>query len=420
MSFKMENIASNFKSFKINHENKTSTCSFFTQNNNINIKSDSTKKEQFSPSFQINKENKEDESIKYISTEPDSAVEISPIKNDTNSNSLTDTFNLEFLPSPSFKSLPYTEREVELYSNLYQITHKKNYILYEYAVKFQHDEVHLSTQLKRKVLSKVNAQISEKYGVYIFTGNSLFAVREIKQVAYFNSICKKFQYSIVIQPTSQLIQIRDDPGYLHNLYLRKPLIKTITELIIKDILRHNPSLKFVKNLYGQKYSQKDVKAYDHYNSISIQPGFSTKVMFFENGIYLNVDKRNKILSNSHCLNLIESFIDNKDRIKRDEINKINNFFKGRTIETIHTNQRFKVESINFERRANNHSINFENTTVILTKYYKNLYDLDIQPDSPLIQIKSKSTDFTGKGIYYPPQLCLMGGRKNTILLYTCK
>jgi aubergine-like protein len=318
-------------------------------------------------------------------------------------------FDLEFLPNQNLNKLPYTEKKVRLYSNLYKINLSKNYILYEYAVKFQHDEIHLSTQLKRKVISKINLQISEKYGIYLFTGNSLFATQEVKDVVNLLSVFKKFQYSILIQPTKELIQMKNCPEYMLNLYVRKPEIKTILELIIKDILRHNPSLKFVKNLYGKKYAQKGVNAHDFYNSISILPGFSTKIMFLEQGIFLNVDIKNKILSNSHCLDLIYSYIEDPKNITRDEISKINKFFKGRIVETIHTNQRFKVEMVNFERRANNYSINFENTSVLITKYYKNLYDIDINPNSPLLLIKSKGKNEQNIGRYFPPQLCLMVG-----------
>src|SRR5205823_153801 len=160
-------------------------------------------------------------------------------------------------------------------------------------------------------------------------------------------------------------------------------------------------LKFVKNLYGKKYAEKAVKARNDYNSISIMPGFSTKIMFLEDGIYLNVDIKNKILSSSHCLDLINSFPKNPNRPTKDEIEKINKFFNGRTVETIHTNQRFKIELVNFERRANNYTINFENSSVPMTKYYKSLYDIDIEANSPLLLIKTKGRNEQNIGRYFP-------------------
>ena len=316
---------------------------------------------------------------------------------------------LEFLSNPQLTKLKYTEKTVPLYSNLYHISLRKDYILYEYAVKFQHDDLHLSTLLKRKVLGKISAQVNEKYGIYLFTGTSLFTTLEVKEVVNFVSTFKKFQYSILVQPTKELVELKNCSIYMNALYKRKPEVKMILELIVKDILRHNPSLKFVKNLYGKKYSEKAVKANDFYNSISVMPGFSTKVMFLEEGIFLNVDIKNKILSSSHCLDLINSYIENRKNVTREEISKINKFFKGRTVETIHTNQRFKVEMVNFDKRANNYSLNFENTTVVMTKYFKNLYDIDIDPSSPLLLIKSKGKNEGKVGMYVPPQLCLMAG-----------
>ena len=334
-----------------------------------------------------------------------------PLSNFPSRTLLIDTPDLEFLPNPKLSKLKYTDKKVALYSNLYKISLKKNYILYEYAVKFQHDDLHLSTLLKRKVFGKICAQVSEKYGVYLFTGGSLFTTKEVKEVVNMLSTFKKFQYSILIQPTKELVELKECPVYMNNLHKRKPEIKTILELIIKDILRHNPSLKFVKNLYGKKYSEKAVKATDFYNSISIMPGFCTKIMFLEDGIFLNVDIKNKILSSSHCLDLINSYISNPKNVTRDEIAKINKFLKGRTVETVHTNQRFKVEMVNFDKRANNSTINFENTSVLMTKYYKSLYDIDIEPTSPLLLIKSKGATGNDPNVsrYFPPQLCLMVG-----------
>jgi len=71
--------------------------------------------------------------------------------------------------------------------------------------------------------------------------------------------------------------------------------------------------------------------------------------------------------------------------------------------------------INFEKRANSYTINFETSTVVLTKYYKNLFDIDIDPESPLILIKSKGKNEQNTGRYFPPQLCLMVGLTDGML-----
>lgn len=263
---------------------------------------------------------------------------------------------MQFLPRQNLDNLQYAAKKLKVYSNLYKLSIKRNFLLYEYSVKFQHEQEHLSTILKRKVFSKVSSQISETFGTYIYTGDALFATKEIKEVTNVLSVFKKFQYSVLICPTSQVIEMKKD---LHEVASKRPIVKTILELIVKDILRHNPSLKFVKNLYGKKYDEKPVSARNEYNAISIMPGFSTKIMFLEDGIYLNVDIKNKILSSTHCLDLINSFIQNKAKIQKKECDEINKFFKGRSVETIHTNQRFKIEMVCFDKKANNTSINFE-------------------------------------------------------------
>lgn len=360
----------------------------------------------------LNKENKEENKYSSTSFKKTDSCNLESSSTDKSNSYCLD---IEFLQNPNLNNLKYISKKVNLYSNLYRISVKKSRVFYEYSVKFQHDEIHLSTQLKRKVMAKINNQISEKFGVYIFTGNTLFSTLENKDAVNLLSIYKKFQYSIMIVPTKDRVEITNCSKTMLELFKKKPEVKTILELIIKDILRHNPNLKFVKNLYCKKYAEKSLQAKNEYNSISIMPGFCTKIMFLEKGIFLNVDIKNKILSNSHCLDLINSYTTNTSKPKREEIEKINKFFKGRTVETIHTNQRFRVDMVNFEKRANNYSINFENTSVVLTQYYKKLYDIDINPNSPLILIKSKGKNEQNIGHYYPPELCLMVGLTDEML-----
>lgn len=268
---------------------------------------------------------------------------------------LINSDDIEFLPNPN---LSFTDKKVNLYANLYKISLKKSYTIYEYSVKFQHDEKELSTGFKRKIIQKVSNEIAKLYGMYFFTGTALFGSKEIKEVTNVLSIFKNFQYSMLIYPTTQTIELSDN---LEELVKTKPEVKQILELMFKDVLRANPAIKFMKNLYGKKFDEKSITS--GYNSLSIFPGFSTKIMFLENGVYLNVDIKNKILSYTHCLDILKTLIKVPSKISRIEEERINKYFKDRYVETIHTGQRFKVEMVNFDRKPKNTSQTFEG------KYY---------------------------------------------------
>jgi aubergine-like protein len=315
---------------------------------------------------------------------------------------------LDFLPNPKFTENDLkgiTNRKVSLYANLYKLSLKKTYTLFEYAIKFQNEETMLSTVFKRKIMAKVNNELNQKYGTYFFTGDVLYGTVKIKEVINVLAIYKRLQYSILIQPTEEVVELKNIEEQIKT----RPAIKTILEIMVKDIIRANPAVKFVKNLYGKKYDEHSASSKNH--SVSIFPGFTTKIMVLESGIYLNVDVKNKILSSTHCLEIIKNMMKNPKPTKKD-MDVINNYFKERVVETVHTNQRFQIESVNFEKKPNNTTQIFEGKEVKLVDLYKKLFGVDITGDQPLLLVKLKSkkaSDTTTNRRYLPPQLCLLVG-----------
>lgn len=316
--------------------------------------------------------------------------------------------DLPIVRNPRLQKLPYTEKEIPLYANLFKIILNKNYILYEYSVKFELENSFLPVLLKKKIISKISNQLNATFGTYIYTGDSLFGTQKIQDSIFFSSIYQKVKYSIFISPTKEIIEMKKDMNSMFKQYPNKPEIKTIFEIIIKDILMHNPFLKYIMNLFGNKAQEQKLNASQYYNEIKIMPGFSTRVMVLESGFYLNVDIKTKIFSSMNCLQLIETFLDSPTKVSVEEKREINAFFSGRTIETIHTNQRFKVEMISFDKTPKDYEIKVNGTSLTLVKFYKSFFNLNINPKSPLMLIKTKNKS-ENNNMYLPPELCVLVG-----------
>ena len=316
--------------------------------------------------------------------------------------------DLPLVRNPKLTDLPYTEKNVPLYANLFQIVLKKNYIFYEYAVKFGIDNDLVPIALKKKVLSKLGAEFQTKYGTCLFTGETLFGTEKVNDAISYNIVYQKVKYTILVCPTKEIIEMKKDINYMISQYQNKPEVKAIFEIIIKEILLHNPYLKYIMNLYGDKGQEKKLQASAYYNEIRIMPGFSTRVMILESGIYLNVDIKTKILSSLNCLQLIETFINSPPKVTNEEKRDINNFFAGRTIETLHTSQRFKVEMVNFDKSPKDYEIKVNGTSINLVKYFKAFFNIDVNPKSPLILLQSKRGNSTCS-MYIPPELCVLVG-----------
>jgi len=261
---------------------------------------------------------------------------------------------LSVVPKPkNMKISSYIERQVEIYSNIYPLKLTKNYSIYTYYIDFQGDSDHINTYLKRKIISKAFSELIDIYGVYFFSGENFYATNKIKEVVNIISNYKKVKYSFLIRPLVDFIEMKDYKANQKN----RSLFKNILELIYKDILKANPDVKMSKNMCGKKCTEKIV--YTHKNKVLVIPAFSTKIMLLEAGIFLNVDNKNKILNGESCLSLIRESMQILSRPTGIEVKAIINDFKDKMVETKHTNQRFKIDSISFDKTPKNTSLNYD-------------------------------------------------------------
>ncbi len=319
------------------------------------------------------------------------------------------------VPNPNFKKLTYAEEEIPIYANLFKLIITKNYTLYQYSLHYLiENEKPIPSSVKKKILNRISKEISEEYGIFIHSGDSLFGSKEVKEVREKIAIYNQISHSIIIKPTKEFIEMKTDMKYMLDQYNNgRTEIKTIFEMIVREILRHNPSLKYVMKLFGNKDQEKELEASQDYNTIKIMPGFLTNVMILKSGIYLNVDVKTKILSQFNCLQLINSFLENPNKISKNDMKIIDEWFKDKSIETSHSNQRFIVEKVNFEQRANKKTITKDKFTLNYVEYYKQFFGKVINSNSPLLEVKrnKKQNSVT----FIPPELCYVVGLNEEML-----
>ena len=337
----------------------------------------------------------------------------------SDSDSIPDNFMLTPpLGNPNLKNLNYIEAEVPIYANLYKIELERNYTLYEYAVTFAHerdDKYTLSTPFKQRIINTVSSKIAQNYKNFIFIGGALFSEKKVEGGSQITTEYHSVEYIIDIQPTTKKIEMSKDSKLMMKQYNEGRIeIKTIFEIIVKEILRHNPSLIRDANSYFDKSHEKDLQAYEEYNDINIVNGYDTRVMILDSGIYLNVDKKTKISSRLNCLELIKTFIHDMKRPTKDEIKQVNDWFENKTIETFSQNhRRLYVSQVNFERTPANTTKKCEKGTLTLTQYYDEFCGQKLNPNSPLLCVRKKKS---GKdGFFFPPELCVMVGLTDEML-----
>ena len=313
-------------------------------------------------------------------------------------------------PALSKAKLPYLKPdEKEIYVNLFKINIKKPLKLfqYPYAVNPEIDasDLRIRNQIFRYAgigEKGERKKLKDFYGECFIFGDSLYAMKEIKDAKVFNCCLYlegKTEYSIKIQPKANERTINQ------NDLEKDPLTKQFIEILIRDILRANPDLDFYRGLFVLKNQKKVIESKNN-GSVNFYPGYTTSFMETESGNYLNVTLKNKILSTDTVLGYMEYYeykkTINQPKIKEDLI--------GRSFKVSYAKKNYIIDDILFDRNPNNQDFTHDGKSKTLKDYYLEKHKIKIEDlTQPLLVVKK--VDSQGKEIrlYFVPELCYLSG-----------
>ena len=313
-------------------------------------------------------------------------------------------------PSLSKAKLPYLKPdEKEIYVNLFKINIKKPLKLfqYPYAVNPEIDasDLRIRNQIFRYAgigEKGERKKLKDFYGECFIFGDSLYAMKEIKDAKVFNCCLYlegKTEYTIKIQPKANERTINQ------NDLEKDPLTKQFIEILIRDILRANPDLDFYRGLFVLKNQKKVIESKNN-GSVNFYPGYTTSFMETESGNYLNVTLKNKILSTDTVLGYMEYYeykkTINQPKIKEDLI--------GRSFKVSYAKKNYIIDDILFDRNPNNQDFTHDGKSKTLKDYYLEKHKIKIEDlTQPLLVVKK--VDSQGKEIrlYFVPELCYLSG-----------
>ena len=313
-------------------------------------------------------------------------------------------------PSLSKAKLPYLKPdEKEIYVNLFKINIKKPLKLfqYPYAVNPEIDasDLRIRNQIFRYAgigEKGERKKLKDFYGECFIFGDSLYAMKEIKDAKVFNCCLYlegKTEYTIKIQPKANERTINQ------NDLEKDPLTKQFIEILIRDILRANPDLDFYRGLFVLKNQKKVIESKNN-GSVNFYPGYTTSFMETESGNYLNVTLKNKILSTDTVLGYMEYYeykkAINQAKIKEDLI--------GRSFKVSYAKKNYIIDDILFDRNPNNQDFTHDGKSKTLKDYYLEKHKIKIEDlTQPLLVVKK--VDSQGKEIrlYFVPELCYLSG-----------
>ena len=139
-------------------------------------------------------------------------------------------------------------------------------------------------------------------------------------------------------------------------------------------------------------------------SINYYPGFTTRFVETEKGIYINVSLKNKIESTNNILEYLQAMA---YRNKKNR-NEIKNKLEGRWF--YFEKKKFKIDDILFDKNPKNQNIHVDGKSISLYDYYKKKYNLNIDDlKQPLILSFKKGPQGSKLNAYYIPELCTFSG-----------
>jgi len=115
-------------------------------------------------------------------------------------------------------------------------------------------------------------------------------------------------------------------------------------MIIKDILHSNPKLEDYNGLFVLKGQKKEI--YSEVSSIKLYPCFTTCFVEVDNGNYLNVSLKNKIIKNETIYDYLNQF---EYKNNTNTQNEIKENLKGRSFKVCYAKRNYQIDDILFDR-----------------------------------------------------------------------
>ena len=277
--------------------------------------------------------------------------------------------------------------------------------LYQYPFKVDPEIEEGDYQIRNKIYNycgigekKKRKKLKDFYGECFISGDSLYAVKEVKEMKTFD--CKLYSdginnYTITFQPKSKERIINQED------LEKDPLTKQFIEMLIRDILHGNPNLDFYKGLFIKKNDSKVIESQIFKNaSFTFYPGYTTSFMETEGGNYINVTLKNKILSTDNILDILKknNYKKNKESITKYLVNK--------KFKVSYAKKNYIINEIDFDKNPKTQSCNYDKETVTLAEYYKKRYDITIKDlTQPLLIVKRKDDKGKDIDLHFIPELC---------------
>ena len=311
--------------------------------------------------------------------------------------------DIAFLENPkiNMNKIDYIMNKKSVYANLFEINITKELKMYQYPYSVTPEIPAGDIRIRQELYKAGCKQLKKIYGECFISGDSLYGtkkeedIHDIKCILYLKG---RNEYIMQFQKVSNEKIIKKDD--IH----KDPLAKQFIELLVKDILHANPNLEFYKGLFVLT-TEKQIIETDKV-SINFYPGFTTSFMETDNGNFLNVTLKNKIIQTDSVLDVLKTL----KYTNKSNYNNIKEKLIGRSFKVSYTKKNYVISDIIFDRNPKTQEFMYDGKSTNLIKYYETAHGLKIKDvTQPLILVIRKGPQDQQINLYFIPELCYLAG-----------
>ena len=287
------------------------------------------------------------------------------------------------------------EKKCRVICNLRQITlDSQQHRITQYAIHFEPEIPEDNFPKKKKIIRLLKTELHKHFQKFIQGGDTLFVCGEnLQEKISLETNMDGSLYKATFIKTQNFIDCRNI-----NTKSRDHIkIKNLIETLLKNILySNNHIVKFDDRSF---YDWKDVENFGQDKKGSIWHGYSTAICITENGLFLRINDKNKMITGKTAYEKITQFSQKYGGNILDEncLRDIKDYFIGKTVVSNYGNFRaYRIGDVLFDKTVNNTNINYvdvdgKTTTITLKNYYANQYGLKIKHDNQPLFIDEDST-----------------------------
>ena len=283
----------------------------------------------------------------------------------------------------------------------------------QYAIHYEPIIAEDNYPLKRKIIKQLSEDLKGYFEKYVQAGDTIFVFSKNPQEKIsLETKINEILYRINFERTSNSINCRN----INKKTKDNIKIKSLIENIVKNIfIANNKIVRFDNRTF---FDYGDITTLENSRK-KIWNGYSTAIAITENGLFLRINDKNKLITGKTVLDKMFEFEQIYKNMRSEEcIREITEYFKGKTVIAGYGNHRaYRIGEISFDRNIKNTSFLIEKEgklrQINIRDYYNQQYNISIKNENQPILIEAiprKKREDENKIIrYLIPELCFLTG-----------